>query len=72
MRWEAMVGMESCRIVALKREIEAIQELNQVYRFQKHHCVIDKKAHEKRRIRLEEIKHQLAAFLQQIQHTCEL
>jgi len=50
------------RIAELRREIERIQELNAIYRSQEHHGHPDKAAHEKRKVRLEEIKQELATL----------
>lgn len=50
------------QIAELRREIESIRELNSLYRSQKYHSYQDKVAQEKRKIRLGEIKQQLAAL----------
>jgi hypothetical protein len=50
------------RIAELRREIECIQELNAIYRSQEHYSYPDKAAHEKRKVRLEEIKQELATL----------
>jgi hypothetical protein len=47
------------QIADLRREIEAIQELNAIYRARKDHSFRDRTEHERRKIRLEEIKQQL-------------
>jgi hypothetical protein len=50
------------RIADFRREIEGIQELNKIYRAQKHHGHQDQVVNERRKIRLEEIMQQLAAL----------
>jgi hypothetical protein len=50
------------QIADLRREIEGIQELNMIYRSQKPHRHQDQAAHEKRKVRLEEIVRQLAVL----------
>jgi len=52
----------SQQITNLGREIEAIVELNKLYRFGKYHSYQDRIAHEKRKFRLQEIMQQLAAL----------
>jgi hypothetical protein len=52
----------SQRIADFRREIEGIQELNKIYRAQKHHGHQDQVANERRKIRLEEVMQQLAAL----------
>jgi hypothetical protein len=52
----------SLRIADLRREIEGIQEQNEIYRFQKRHGHQGQVANERRKIRLEEIMQQLAAL----------
>ncbi len=52
----------SVRIAELRREIEGIQELNQIFRGQKYHSYRDQTAKEKRKIRLQEIMQQLATL----------
>jgi hypothetical protein len=48
--------MDSREIADLRREIEGLQELNRLYRSKRYHTFDEKVAHEKRKIRLEEIK----------------
>jgi hypothetical protein len=50
------------QIAELRREIEGIQELNTIYRNRKLHRHEDQAAHDRRRIRLEEITRQLAVL----------
>jgi len=50
------------RIAELRREIERIQELNAIYRSREHHSYPERAAHEKRKVRLEEIKQELATL----------
>jgi hypothetical protein len=50
------------RVSDLRREIEGIEELNKIYHFQRHRTLLDRVAFDQRRIRLEEIKRQLAAL----------
>ena len=50
------------RVADLRREIEAIQELNKIFREQKSHSHQDRDAYEKRKIRLAQIKQELAAL----------
>jgi hypothetical protein len=52
----------SVRVADLRREIEGIQELNKIFRSQKSHSYQDRDAYEKRKVRLEAIKQQLAAL----------
>jgi hypothetical protein len=47
------------QIADLRREIQAIQKLNALYRARKDHSYQDKVGHERRKIRLEEIKQKL-------------
>lgn len=47
------------QIAELRREIEAIEELNTIYRAKKNHGYRDREEHERRKVRLEEIKQQL-------------
>ena len=51
------------RIADLRREIEALKELTAIYQAQKYHTSRDIAAHERRLMRLEEIKQQLAKLL---------
>lgn len=54
------MAMLTCdQIAELRREIEAIQELNALYRARKDHSYQDRARHERRKIRLEEIKQKL-------------
>jgi hypothetical protein len=50
------------RIAELRREIGRLQELNAIYRSQGHHSYPDKAAQQKRKVRLEEIKQELATL----------
>jgi len=47
------------QIAELRREIEAIQELNALYRARKHHGWRDREDYERLRVRLEQIKQKL-------------
>jgi hypothetical protein len=52
----------SQQIADLRREIEGIQELNRIYRYQNFHTHQNQAAKERRKVRLEEIVKQLAAL----------
>jgi hypothetical protein len=54
--------MDAQRIANLRREIEGIHELNRLDRLRKGHSPVDRILRTKRLIRLEEIKHELAAL----------
>jgi hypothetical protein len=54
-----MAMLSRDQIAALRREIEAIQELNAIYRARKDHSFRDRTDNERRQIRLEEIKQKL-------------
>ena len=58
----SMDAPTSQKIADFRREIEGIQELNKIYRAQKHHGHQDQVANERRKIRLEEIMRQLDAL----------
>lgn len=57
------------QIAELKREIEGIQELNALYRVQKPHRHQHQVAHERRKVRLQEIVRQLGVLLCQVKNT---
>ena len=52
-----MLGLD--QIAELRKEIEAILELDALYRARKNHSYQDRADHERRKIRLEEIKQKL-------------
>jgi hypothetical protein len=56
-----MDAFTSIRVADLRREIEAIQELNKNFRL-RGHSRQDRAAYQKRKIRLEQIKQELAAL----------
>jgi len=47
------------QIGELRCEVEAIEELNALYRARKYHGYQDRAGHERRKVRLEEIKQKL-------------
>jgi len=55
--------MDKAHIAELRREIEAIEEQNRLYRARKHHrSYLDEMANNRRMARLQEIKQELAAL----------
>jgi hypothetical protein len=52
----------SLHIADLRPEIDGIKELNMIYWAQKVHTYLDQAAHERRKVRLEEIMRELTAL----------
>jgi hypothetical protein len=52
----------SVRIADLRRKVESIQELNNLFHSKRYHAYQEQTAHENRKIRLEQIKQELASL----------